>query len=70
MHHGGSDHGSFYAKQIPVLFFHTGGHDDYHKPSDDPEKIDTKSEAGILNVEIKLIENAMKLPKLDFTEVK
>lgn len=29
---GGSDHGSFYAKNIPVLFFHTGGHDDYHKP--------------------------------------
>lgn len=67
---GGSDHGSFYSKQIPVLFFHTGGHDDYHKPSDDPEKVDVKSEAGILNVEIKLIENAMKLPKLDFSEVK
>ena len=67
---GGSDHGSFYAKQIPVLFFHTGGHDDYHKPSDDPEKVDVKSEAGILDIEIKLIENAMKLPKLNFTEVK
>lgn len=67
---GGSDHGSFYAKQIPVLFFHTGGHDDYHKPGDDPEKIDTASEAGILNIEIQLIEQAMKLPKLKFTEVK
>ena len=67
---GGSDHGSFYAKQIPVLFFHTGGHDDYHKPSDDAEKIDFKAEAGILNIEIQLIENAMKLPKLNFTEVK
>ena len=67
---GGSDHGSFYAKQIPVLFFHTGGHDDYHKPSDDAEKVDTKSEAGILNIEIQIIESAMKLPKLHFTEVK
>jgi hypothetical protein len=67
---GGSDHGSFYAKQIPVLFFHTGGHDDYHKPTDDADKVDVKAEAGILNIEIKLIENAMKLPKLKFTEVK
>jgi hypothetical protein len=67
---GGSDHGSFYAKQIPVLFFHTGGHDDYHKPTDDAEKVDAVAEAGILNIEIQLIENALKLPKLTFTEAK
>lgn len=67
---GGSDHGSFYAKKIPVLFFHTGGHDDYHKPGDDPEKVDAKAEAGILNIQINIIENAMKLGKLRFTEVK
>ncbi|GAB2792239.1 hypothetical protein GCM10027275_41400 [Rhabdobacter roseus] len=67
---GGSDHGSFYAKQIPVLFFHTGGHDDYHKPTDDPDKVDAEAEAGILAIEVQLIENAMKLPKLNFTEVK
>lgn len=67
---GGSDHGSFYAKQIPVLFFHTGGHDDYHKPGDDPEKVDTLSEVGILNIEISIIQQAMKLPKLSFSEVK
>ncbi|MCE7064337.1 M20/M25/M40 family metallo-hydrolase [Dyadobacter sp. CY326] len=67
---GGSDHGSFYAKKIPVLFFHTGGHDDYHKPTDDPEKIDFNAAAGILAIQIQLIENAMKLPKLKFTEVK
>lgn len=66
---GGSDHGSFYAKNIPVLFFHTGGHDDYHKPTDDPEKIDYKAAAGILNIQIQLIEQAMKLPKLKFTTV-
>lgn len=67
---GGSDHGSFYAKQIPVLFFHTGGHDDYHMPTDDADKIDLKGTQGILNIEIQLIENAMKLPKLPFSEVK
>ena len=67
---GGSDHGSFYAKKIPVLFFHTGGHDDYHKPTDDAEKINFKAAAGILGIQIQLMENAMKLPKLKFTEVK
>ncbi|QRR03803.1 M20/M25/M40 family metallo-hydrolase [Dyadobacter sandarakinus] len=67
---GGSDHGSFYTKNIPVLFFHTGGHDDYHKPTDDPAKVDSKAEAAILNIEIAIIENAMKLPRLTFSEVK
>ncbi|WP_221393901.1 M20/M25/M40 family metallo-hydrolase [Dyadobacter sp. NIV53] len=67
---GGSDHGSFYAKKIPVLFFHTGGHDDYHKPTDDPDKVNTIAESGILLIEIQLIENALKLPKLKFQEVK
>jgi aminopeptidase YwaD len=36
---GPSDHHSFYAKQIPVLFFFTGTHLDYHKPTDTAEKI-------------------------------
>jgi hypothetical protein len=34
-----SDHYSFYEKGIPVLFVHTGLHDDYHRPSDDAEKV-------------------------------
>ncbi|AXE18480.1 peptidase M28 [Runella rosea] len=67
---GGADHASFYAKKVPVLFFHTGGHDDYHMPSDDPEKIDIPSAVGILDIHIQLIENAMKRPKLVYTEVK
>jgi aminopeptidase YwaD len=36
---GPSDHSSFYGKQIPVLFFFTGAHSDYHKPTDTAEKI-------------------------------
>lgn len=36
---GPSDHASFYLKQIPVLFFFTGTHLDYHKPSDTFDKI-------------------------------
>ncbi|MDZ4840203.1 MAG: M28 family peptidase [Bacteroidota bacterium] len=36
---GASDHTSFYLSDIPVLHFFTGFHQDYHKPSDDAEKI-------------------------------
>jgi aminopeptidase YwaD len=46
--YGPSDHSSFYAKQVPVLFFFTGTHDDYHKPSDTAEKINYEDEARIL----------------------
>lgn len=47
---GPSDHSSFYGKQIPVLFFWTGTHNDYHKPSDTFEKINYEDEAGILRL--------------------
>ncbi len=36
---GDSDHTSFYLKNVPVLFFFTGTHKDYHQPSDTPDKI-------------------------------
>ena len=36
---GPSDHSSFYGKKIPVLFFFTGMHNDYHRPGDDWDKI-------------------------------
>src|SRR4029079_11869272 len=36
---GPSDHTSFYLKDIPVVHYFTGAHEDYHKPSDDEEKI-------------------------------
>lgn len=38
--YGPSDHQSFYLARIPVLFFFTGLHNDYHRPSDDFDKID------------------------------
>src|SRR5262249_54406414 len=36
---GPSDHDSFYRKGVPVLFFYTGMHPEYHRPTDVPEKI-------------------------------
>ena len=47
---GPSDHSSFYGKQIPVLFFWTGTHNDYHKPTDTSEKINYQDESRILNL--------------------
>jgi aminopeptidase YwaD len=47
--YGPSDHSSFYSKQIPVLFFFTGTHDDYHKPSDTADKINYEDEARVVS---------------------
>lgn len=41
---GGSDHVSFYKKNIPVLGFHTGGHPQYHTPEDDRKLINIAGE--------------------------
>jgi len=46
---GGSDHQAFTNKNIPVLFFFTGMHPDYHKPSDDAEKINLIGEEQVVN---------------------
>ncbi len=44
---GPSDHAVFYGGGIPVLFFFTGTHDDYHKPSDDWEKLNYQDQKKI-----------------------
>jgi len=46
---GPSDQSSFYGKAIPVLFFFTGIHSDYHRPTDDAEFINAAGEEKILN---------------------
>ena len=45
-----SDHYNFYKKDIPVLFFFTGVHEDYHKPSDDSDKINYDGMKSISNM--------------------
>jgi hypothetical protein len=45
---GPSDHSSFYQKNIPVLFFFTNQHEDYHRVTDDADKINVEDEARIL----------------------
>jgi hypothetical protein len=67
---GPSDHTSFYLKNIPVLHFFTGSHSDYHKPSDDWEKINLKGEADVLTVIAKIINALDSQPKLAFLTTK
>ncbi len=52
---GPSDHSSFYAKKVPVLFLWTGTHEDYHKPSDTADKIAYEDEARILTLVTRVI---------------
>lgn len=46
---GGSDHVSFFKKEISVLGLHTGGHEDYHKPTDTADKINYEGEVKVCN---------------------
>lgn len=63
---GGSDQTSFYRKDIPVLFFHTGGHPDYHGSGDDEEKINYKALHSILQIAKEVLDNSMKVEEMDF----
>jgi hypothetical protein len=47
---GASDQSSFYAKDLPVLHFFTDLHDDYHRASDVPERINAAGEARVVTV--------------------
>jgi Trypsin-like serine proteases, typically periplasmic, contain C-terminal PDZ domain len=62
---GPSDHSSFYAKQIPVLFLWTGTHNDYHKPSDTFDKINYEDEVRIIALAkniVRLVDEAAQRP--------
>ncbi|MEO6610834.1 MAG: M20/M25/M40 family metallo-hydrolase [Chitinophagaceae bacterium] len=67
---GPSDHTSFYRKDIPVLFYFTGLHSDYHKPSDDADKINYDGEAVIIRHIDKLIESLDDKEKLAFLKTR
>ncbi|HLM55909.1 MAG TPA: M20/M25/M40 family metallo-hydrolase [Pyrinomonadaceae bacterium] len=45
---GPSDHAAFYLRKVPVLFFFTGAHEDYHKPSDTADRINYEGLGRVL----------------------
>ena len=67
---GPSDHASFYKNDIPVLFFFTGQHEDYHKPSDDAEKINLKGIVQIASISADLIKATDDYDDIPFTKTK
>jgi hypothetical protein len=67
---GPSDFTSFYLKNIPVLGFFTGSHSDYHKPSDDAEKIHYEEERVVLLYIADIINTLSAMHKLPFTQTR
>ena len=67
---GPSDHTSFYRKDMPVLFFFTGAHSDYHKPTDDADKINYTGELMVLKYIYNVIDINNKKGKLSFTKTR
>ncbi len=65
---GGSDHMSFLAARRPALFFFTGIHTDYHKPSDTPEKIEYETLAEIADLAEGTIDRLADALAIDFVE--
>jgi hypothetical protein len=60
--YGSSDHTSFTTKQVPVLFFFSGLHADYHKPSDTWDKIDVPDAAKLLQMIAEVSEDLRESP--------
>jgi hypothetical protein len=67
---GPSDHASFYRKDMPVLFMFTGSHSDYHKATDDWDKINYNSEKDIVKMVYHVIETTDSKGKLPFTKTR
>jgi len=67
---GGSDHQAFTNKNIPVLFFFTGTHTDYHKPSDDADKINYEGTQAVVNFVFEVANSVQKLEsKPDYVKI-
>lgn len=68
--YGSSDHTSFNVKKIPVLFFFSGLHSDYHKPSDTYDKINAPGAIKVLSLVYRMADKmAADVERLQYTEV-
>jgi hypothetical protein len=67
---GPSDHTSFYLQDLPVLHFFTGQHEDYHKPTDDSDKINYEGLVKVVRYISRVIDQLDSEPKLAFTKTK
>jgi hypothetical protein len=60
--YGPSDQTSFYAKDIPVLHFFTDQHEDYHRATDDVEKINAAGEARVVDLALRVVRSIANRP--------
>ena len=68
--YGPSDHTSFYGKAIPVLHFFTGAHPDYHRPSDDADKINSARAQQVLEYVYRIAKNVVNTPgEIDYVNI-
>jgi hypothetical protein len=58
-----SDHHPFYARRIPVLMAFTGLHDDYHRPSDDAERVNTAGMQRVTQLMFRLVYELAEQPR-------
>jgi membrane-associated protease RseP (regulator of RpoE activity) len=66
--YGPSDHASFYSENIPVFYFTTGAHDDYHTPGDNAAKINYSGEVAVLQMVNDLANTLASGKRLTFRE--
>ncbi len=66
---GPSDHAAFYGEKIPVLHFFSGTHEDYHRPSDDIDKLDYEGAAKIGELAGRITIELLGRTQLTYVEV-
>jgi hypothetical protein len=67
---GPSDHASFYAKKVPVLFFWTGEHDQYHNPGDTADRIDFAGMRRLVDASEEAVTSLARMERPTYLEVK
>jgi len=67
--YGPSDHARFYAAGVPVLFFSTERHDDYHRPTDTADRINAAGMAQIADVATRLVSDLAGLARPQYAKV-
>jgi hypothetical protein len=60
-----SDHWPFFIRNIPSIMFHTGLHDDYHRPSDDPERVNNDGMYDVTRLLVRTVDAAADAPVLN-----
>jgi Tol biopolymer transport system component len=61
--YGASDQGVFYARDIPVLFFFTGAHEQYHRPEDTADRINYEGEVKVLSLVWAVVRELLAAPQ-------